>query len=42
MTFSVLRYQLFVGGKEIVLADKLNAILRANGKNYTSGIDSLL
>lgn len=42
MTFSVLRYQLYVGGKEIVLADKLNAILRVNGKNYTSGLDSLL
>lgn len=42
ITFSVLRYQLFVGGKEIVLADKLNAILRMNGTNYTSAMDSLL
>lgn len=42
ITFSVLRYQLYVGGKEIVLADKLNAILRVNGKNYTSVLESLL
>lgn len=42
ITFAVLRYQLYVGGKEIVLADKLNSILRVNGKNYTASLDSLL
>lgn len=42
LTFSVVRYQLYVGGKEIVLADQLNGILRVNGKNYTSALESLL
>lgn len=42
ITFSVLRYQLFVGGKEIVCADKLNSILRFNGTNYASALESLL
>jgi len=42
IALSVLRYQLFVGGEEIVLADKLNCILRVNGVSYTDALDSLL
>lgn len=41
-TFSVLRYQLYVGGKEVLLADMLNTILKINGKDYGKSIDSLL
>lgn len=42
MTFSVVRYQLFVGGEEVIVADKFNSILRVNGRDYTSDIHSLL
>lgn len=42
LTFSVVRYQLYVGGTEVVLADQLNGILRVNGRDYSSPVNSLL
>jgi P2 family phage contractile tail tube protein len=42
VTFAVSRYQLFVGGKEICLIDKLKNILRINGKDYAKEANSLL
>ena len=40
--FTVTRYQLFFDGKEVLLIDKLTGDLRVNGKDYSSGIRSLL
>lgn len=42
ITLAVLRLQVYIGGKEIILADKLNGILRVDGTSYTSQMDSLL
>ena len=39
---SVTRYQLFVGGKEICLIDKLAGICRINGVDYAENVNSLL
>ena len=36
------RYQLFVGGKEILCIDRLSQILRINGKDYYKDIAKLL
>lgn len=40
--FSVTRYQLIVGGKELWLIDQLKGIQRINGKDYAKSINSLL
>lgn len=42
ITFSVTRYQLFVGGTEVCLIDQLNGIQRINGTDYAQSINSLL
>lgn len=39
---SVTRYQLYVNGKEIILADKLAGICKINGTDYASRLNSLL
>lgn len=41
-TYSVMREQLFVGGKEVLLVDKLAGKLRINGVDYSKEMDSLL
>lgn len=42
ITGEVLRYQLFVGGEELWLVDRLSQILRIGGVDYYSPISSLL
>lgn len=42
LTYTVTRYQLFVNGAEIILVDRLNQILRVNGKDYMGDIKKLL
>ena len=42
VTFAVTRYQLFAGGTEICLIDKLNGIQRIYGTDYAKTINSLL
>ena len=42
ITYAVSRYQLFVGGKEICLIDRLKGIMRINGKDYAKETNSLL
>lgn len=42
ITLSVMRYHLYADGKEMFLVDKLNNILRINGKNYAKDYTSLL
>lgn len=42
MTYEVTRYQLFVGGRELILVDRLSQILRINGVDYYSKVKSLL
>ena len=42
VTLATTRYNLFVGGKEVCLIDKLAGICRINGKDYAGGIKSLL
>lgn len=42
LTYTVMRYQLFVDGEEILLVDRLNQILRINGRDYMSEIRKLL
>ena len=42
VTLAVLRYQLYVDGKEVVLIDKLKGILKINGKDYAKSIKSLI
>lgn len=39
---AVSRYQLFVGGKEVLCVDRLSQILRVDGKDYYSNVNSLL
>lgn len=40
--FTVTRYQLFVDGKELFLVDRLANIVRINGKDYASDVQSML
>ena len=42
VTFSVTRYQLFVGGVEVCLIDQLKGIQRIFGKDYAKSVTSLL
>jgi phage tail tube protein FII len=42
MTFGVTRLQIFAGGKEFLLVDRLSQILRVDGKDYYGNINSLL
>lgn len=42
LTYATTRYQLYVGGVEILLVDRLSQILRINGVDYYSKISSLL
>ncbi len=42
LTYEVTRYQLFVGGVELILVDRLSQILRINGIDYYSKIQSML
>ena len=41
-TYGVSRMQIYVDGEEILLVDRLNQILRVNGKDYMKEINSLL
>ena len=41
-TIAVVRYGLFVGGKEMLLIDRLAGICRINGTDYAKGVSSLL
>lgn len=41
-TYNVTRMQVYAGGKEILLVDRLNQILRVNGKDYYKQISNLL
>lgn len=41
-TFTVTRYNLFVGGQEFCLIDRLAGIVRIDGKDYASNIESML
>ena len=41
-TYGVTRMQIYVGGEELVLVDRLSQILRINGKDYMSAINNLL
>ena len=41
-TFGVSRMQIFYGGKEFLLVDRIAGKLRINGKDYMGGIDKLL
>jgi len=41
-TYGVTRMQIFTDGEEILCVDRLNQILRINGKDYMSNINSLL
>lgn len=40
--FTVARYQVFVDGKEYFLVDRLAGIVKVNGKDYASGVQSML
>lgn len=42
MTYNVTRMQVYAGGKEILLVDRLSGILRVNGKDYMKNINNLL
>ena len=42
LTYSVNRVQIFVGGYEYLLVDRLNQILRIDGVDYMSEISKLL
>ena len=41
-SYGVTRVQIFVGGEEVMLADRLSQILRVNGVDYMKQINSLL
>jgi len=41
-TLNVTRYQLYADGKEIICADRLNGVLKINGKDYYKKITNLL
>ena len=40
--FTVTRIQIFVNGKESILVDRLNNILKVAGINYSKNINNLL
>ena len=42
LTFTVMRYQLFVDGEELFLVDRLAGIVRVAGTDYTKTMNSLL
>lgn len=42
MTYGVTRQQIFCGGKEHMLIDRLARILRFNGKDYMAAVNKLL
>lgn len=42
MAFTVIRYQLFVGGEEMFLIDRLAGIVKIGGVDYTQNTNSLL
>ena len=42
LTYTANRVQIFVGGYEYLLVDRLSQILRVNGKDYMSAINNLL
>jgi len=42
ITYGVTRVQIFVGGEEFMLVDRLSQILRIDGKDYMKDITSLL
>lgn len=42
MTYNVTRMQVYAGGKEILLVDRMSSILRVNGKDYMKPINNLL
>lgn len=41
-TYNVTRMQVYAGGQEIMLVDRLSSILRINGKDYMKTINNLL
>ena len=41
-TYTVLRYQLYVDGSEVLLVDRLNQILKINGVDYMADVKKLL
>lgn len=41
-TYNVTRMQIYAGGQEILLVDRLSQILRVNGKDYMKNISNLL
>lgn len=41
-TYNVTRMQIYANGEEILCVDRLNQILRVNGKDYYKSINSLL
>lgn len=42
ITYAIMRFRLVVDGKEMVLADRFTGDLKINGKNFSSGVKSLL
>lgn len=42
VTFTVLRYQVFIDGQEAWLIDRLSGIVRINGNDYSSNVNSML
>ena len=42
MTYNVTRLQIYVNGREYLTVDRLAGILRVDGKDYMSKINSLL
>lgn len=42
VTMMVTRYQVFVNGEELWLIDRLAGIVRVDGSDYSSGVNSLL
>ena len=41
-TYNVTRLQIYANGVEVLCVDRLNQILRVNGKDYYQSIDNLL
>ena len=42
ITYNVTRMQIYMGGKEVILVDRLNQILKVNGKDYMKQVSNLL
>jgi P2 family phage contractile tail tube protein len=40
--YSLLRYEELVNGKQTILIDLMNGIIRVNGKNYTDAVQNML